>query len=122
MKRTSLPLQRREFITLIGGAAAWPVAARTQQSAKTWRIGFVAGGARPVPLEGSSYAGFLPGMREFGHVDGRDFTIEWRFAEGRYELFPEYAAEFARLKMEVIVTALTSAVIRCDRLIPAHRS
>jgi putative tryptophan/tyrosine transport system substrate-binding protein len=105
-------MRRREFITLIGGAAALgPLAARAQQPARMWRIGFVAGGARPVPLEGSSYAGFLQGMREFGYAAGRDFTIEWRFAEGRYELFPEYAAEFARSKMDVIVTALTAAVI-----------
>jgi putative ABC transport system substrate-binding protein len=96
-------MRRREFITFIGGAAVCPLAARAQQGGKVWRIGFVAGGARPVPLETSAYAGFLQGMRELGYVEGRDFVVEWRFAEGRYELFPEFATEFARLRVDLIV-------------------
>ena len=68
-------MKRRAFIPLLGGAAAaWPLAARAQQTGKVWRIGFVAGGARPVPLEMSAYAGFLQGMRELGYVEGRDFA------------------------------------------------
>jgi putative ABC transport system substrate-binding protein len=104
-------MKRRAFITLLGGAvAAWPLAARAQQTGKIWRIGFVAGGARPVPLETSAYAGFLQGMRELSFVEGRDFVMEWRFAEGRYELFPEFAAEFARLRVDVIVAGASLAV------------
>jgi putative tryptophan/tyrosine transport system substrate-binding protein len=104
-------VNRRTFITLIGGAAAaWPLTARAQQPAKIWRIGFAAGGARPVQLESSPYAGFLRGMHELGYAEGRDFVIEWRFAEGRYELFPDFAAEFARVKVDLIVTALALAV------------
>jgi len=99
-------MRRRKFIALFGGAAAaWPLVARAQQAGKVWRIGLVAGGARPVPLETSAYAGFLQGMRELGYVEGRDFVIEWRFAEGRYELLPEFAAEFARLRVDLIVLA-----------------
>jgi putative ABC transport system substrate-binding protein len=106
-------MERRQFITLLGGAtAAWPLAAHAQQRPKVWRIGFVAGGTRPVPLDSNSpaYGGFLQGMRELAYVEGRDYVIEWRFAEGRYELFTEFAAEFARLRVDVIVTALSQAV------------
>jgi len=102
-------MKRRAFITVLGGAAAaWPLAARAQPG-KVWRIGFIAGGARPVPLDRSPYAGFLQGMRELGYVEGRDFTMEWRFAEARYELFPDFAAEFARLKVDVVVTTFAPA-------------
>src|SRR5262245_16935090 len=107
-------MKRREFIALLGGAAAvsvsWPLAARAQQPRKVWRIGFVAGGARPVPLESSFYAGFLQGMRELGYNEGRDFVIEWRFAEGRYELFPDFGREFARLKVDLIVSSFSGAI------------
>src|SRR5262245_32202709 len=102
-------MKRREFISLLGGAAAWPMAAQAQQLGKVWRIGFIAGGARPVPLERSPFAGFLQGMRELGYVEGRDFTMEWRFAEARYELFPDFAAEFTRLKVDVVVTTFAPA-------------
>src|SRR5262245_52696650 len=105
-------MRRREFITLLGAAAAaWPRAAGAQQPGKVWRIGFVAGGARPVPLESfSTYAGFLQGMRELGYDEGRDFIIEWRFAEGRYELFPDFGMEFARLKVDLIVSSFSGAI------------
>src|SRR5215831_13251752 len=102
---------RREFVALLGGAAAaWPLGARAQQSVKNWRIGFLAGGARPVSLESSVYSGFLRGMREVGYVQGRDFTIEWRFAEGRIELLPDLAAELVRLNVDVIVLGTSAAV------------
>src|SRR5262245_66180146 len=93
-------IKRRELITLLGGAAARPVVGRAQQLGKVWRIGFIAGGARPVPLDRSPFAGFLQGMREMGYVDGRDFTMEWCFPEARYELFPDFAVDFARLKVD----------------------
>jgi ABC-type uncharacterized transport system substrate-binding protein len=103
--------RRREFITLLGGAGAWPMAAGAQRvPGKVWHIGFVAGGARPVPFENGPYIGFQKGMQELGYVEGENLAIEWRFAEGRYELFPEFAREFARLRVDVIVTGLGSAV------------
>jgi putative ABC transport system substrate-binding protein len=104
-------MKRRDFITLLGGTAAtWPLAARAQQTGKVRRVGFVAGGARPFPLETSAYAGFLQGMHELGYIEGRDFVVEWRFAEGRYELLPDFAAEFARLGVDIIVTGASFAV------------
>jgi putative ABC transport system substrate-binding protein len=109
-------MRRREFISLVGGAAAaWPVAARAQQARKVWQIGFLAGATRPVQLGTSVYAGFLRGMRELGYVEGRDFVMEWRFAEGRFELFPELAAELVRLNVDVIVLGGTSAVSGAQR-------
>jgi putative tryptophan/tyrosine transport system substrate-binding protein len=109
-------MKRREFITLLGGAAAsWPLAARAQQARKVWRIGFLAGGTRPMQLESSVYAGFLRGMRELGYVEGRDFVMEWRFAEGRFELFPELAAELVRSNVDVIVLGSTNAVPGAQR-------
>src|SRR5438552_8294615 len=99
------PLQRRDFVTLLGGAAAaWPPAARAQQRGKTWRIAFLSGAARPLSLESSQYGGFPHGMRELGYIEGKDFVIEWRFAEGRSELYPALAAELLRANVDIVVT------------------
>ena len=104
-------IRRREFIALIGGAAAaWPVAARAQQPTKVWRVGFLAGASRPAYLGPSVYGGFTQGMREHGYVEGTDFIIEWRFAEGRFDLFPALAAELVRLNVDVIVVGAGNAV------------
>jgi putative tryptophan/tyrosine transport system substrate-binding protein len=68
-------MTRREFITLLGGAAvAWPIAAHAQQPRKVWRIGFIAGASRPASLEVSQFGGFQQGMREHGYVEGKDFV------------------------------------------------
>ena len=101
-------LRRREFITLIGGAAAWPIAARAQQAGKVWRIGLLTG----VPRETFSglYAGFQQGMRELGYVEGNDFVSDWRSADGRYERLPDLAAELVRLKVDMLVTGLTPGI------------
>ena len=103
-------MRRREFITLIGGAAAWPLTASAQQSGKIWRIGFLAGGARPTSFAGTAYGAFLRGMRELGYAENRDYIIEWRFAEGRLELLPTLAEELVRSNVDVIVTGLTAAI------------
>jgi putative ABC transport system substrate-binding protein len=104
-------MKRREFIALLGGAAAgWPVAASAQWSGKLWRVGFLAGGSQPVALESSAYAGFNLGMRELGYREGIDFVIEWRFAEGRFALFPQLAAELVRANVDVIVLGTGAAV------------
>jgi putative tryptophan/tyrosine transport system substrate-binding protein len=104
-------MRRREFITLLGcAAAAWPQAARSQQRERVRRIGFLGGGSRPISFESSQYGGLLQGLRELDYVEGRDFVIEWRFAEGRNEIIPALAAELVRSNVDVIVLATSMAV------------
>jgi putative ABC transport system substrate-binding protein len=97
-------MQRREFITLLGGtAAAWPFVARAQQqSAKLPTIGFL-GAATRASWELWTNA-FVERLRELGWVDGKTVAIEYRWAEGRSDRYAEIAAEFVRLKVDVIVT------------------
>ena len=108
-------LRRREFITLLGGSAAWPLAARAQQAGKVWRIGLLSGASRSDAS--GLYAAFVQGMRELGYIEGKDFVIEWRSVEGRYERIPEIAAELVRLKVDVIVTGLSAALPTLKRAI-----
>jgi putative tryptophan/tyrosine transport system substrate-binding protein len=97
-------IRRREFITVLGGAAAaWPVAARAQQTGKLPTIGFL-GGTTPSAA-GQGVAAFVQRLRELGWTESRNLAIEYRWAEGRSERFAEIAAEFVRLKVDVIVTA-----------------
>jgi putative ABC transport system substrate-binding protein len=100
---------RREFITLLGGAAAWPLAARAQRPAKLPTIGLL-GSATPSS-EGQQVAAFVQRLRELGWIDGRNVAIEYRWSEGRNERYSEIAAEFVRLKVEVIVTQGTAPVL-----------
>jgi putative tryptophan/tyrosine transport system substrate-binding protein len=95
-------MRRREFVTLLGGAAAWPLAARAQQ-AKLRTIGFL--GATSPSARGNWVAAFERRLRELGWIEGRSVTIEFRWAEGRSERYAEIAAEFVRLNVDVIVTA-----------------
>jgi putative tryptophan/tyrosine transport system substrate-binding protein len=98
-------VRRRDFITLLGGAAAaWPLSARAQQSGKPLTIGFM--GATPS-MESQRVAAFVQRLRELGWVDGRNLAIEYRWAEGRPERVSEIAAEFVRNKVDVIVTVAT---------------
>jgi putative ABC transport system substrate-binding protein len=100
-----LDLRRRQFITLLGGAAvAWPLAARAQQPSKLPTIGFL--GAAPS-IESQRVAAFVQRLRELGWIDGRNLAIEYRWAEGRSEGYAENAAELVRLKVDVIVTSTT---------------
>src|SRR6516225_10216643 len=99
-------MKRREFIMLLGGAAAaWPLAARAQQPGKLPTIGFL-GTSTPADLNQRT-AAFVQRLRELGWLEGRTVAIEYRWAEGRRERFAEIAAEFVRLKVDVIVTAGT---------------
>jgi putative ABC transport system substrate-binding protein len=103
-------MNRREFITLLGGAAvAWPLAARSQQPAKLPTIGFL--GAATLSARSQWVDAFVQPLRELGWIEGRTVAIEYRFAEGRNERMADIAAEFVRLKVDVIVTYSTSAVI-----------
>jgi putative ABC transport system substrate-binding protein len=105
-------MKRRELIALLGGAAAgssllWPLAARAQQPAKLPTIGLL-GPTAPAP---GWIAAFVGRLRDHGWIEGQNVAIEYRWAENRTERFPEFAAEFVRLKVDVIVTGGTPAVL-----------
>jgi putative ABC transport system substrate-binding protein len=103
-------VKRRDFITLIGGAAAgWPLAARAQQPGKLPTIGVLA--ATTASVSGQWVAAFVQRLRELGWMEGRNVAIEVRWAEGRDERSAEIAAEFVRLKVDVIVTWSTTAAL-----------
>jgi len=103
-------VRRREFITLLGGAAAaWPLAARAQQQRKLPTIGFLGTASRSA--WSGWVAAFVQRIGELGWVEGRTIAIEYRWAEGRSERFAEIAAEFARLKVDVILTHNTPPVL-----------
>jgi putative ABC transport system substrate-binding protein len=94
---------RRAFITLLGGAAAaWPLAARAQQGEKRATIGLLGTGAAAAQSQWT--AAFVQRMRELGWTEGRNLTIEYRWAKGNIERLPELAKELVRLKVDVIVT------------------
>jgi putative ABC transport system substrate-binding protein len=101
--------RRREFITLLGGATAWPLAARAQQLAKLPRIGIL--WPNPLAASGHLVDAFRQGLSELGYVEGQNMMIEFRSAEGRMERLPDLAAELVRLSVDVIQTA-TSPTIR----------
>jgi putative tryptophan/tyrosine transport system substrate-binding protein len=103
-------VKRREFITLIGGAAAtWPLSARAQQPGKLQTIGF--SGQSTLSAESELVAAFTQRLRELGWIEGRTITIEYRWLEGRAERFVQIATEFVRLKVDVIVTSGTPQVL-----------
>jgi len=103
-------VKRRDFITLLGGAAAaWPLAARAQQQAKLPTIGLW--GPSTLSAASQRVARFVQRLRELGWTEGRTVTIEYRWAEGRNERAAEIAAEFVRLKVDVIVAQGTPSVI-----------
>jgi putative ABC transport system substrate-binding protein len=100
--------KRRQFITLLGGAAAaWPLAARAQQVKPT--IGILASGSRST--QGNLIATFVQRLHELGWIEGRSVAIEYRWAEGRSERATELAAELVKLKAAVIVTSGTPTVL-----------
>jgi putative tryptophan/tyrosine transport system substrate-binding protein len=102
-------IRRREFITLLGGtAAAWPLAARAQQAKTLPTIGFL---GASTPMNWTHWTGaFVGRLSELGWTDGRTVAIEYRWAEGRSERFAEIAAEFVRLKVDVIVSVGSGAL------------
>ena len=106
-------MKRRDFIALLGGAAAsWPLAARAQRPAKPV-IGFL------LPASPSTFASRIEairqGLRDFGYVDGTNITIEYRWAEGHYERLPELAAELVRSNVDLIVTHGTPGSLAAKR-------
>jgi putative tryptophan/tyrosine transport system substrate-binding protein len=97
-------MKRRAFITLLGGATVgWPLAARAQQPGKLPTIGFL--GTASASVWGPFTDTFVQRLRELGWIEGRTVAIEYRWGEGRIERFAEIAAEFAKIKVDVIVTS-----------------
>jgi putative ABC transport system substrate-binding protein len=97
---------RRELLLSIGIAAgALPFRALAQKDGKVWRVGFLSARLRPASLDGDYHGGFPLGMRELGYVEGKNLTIEWRYAGGDYDRLPSLAKELADLRVDAIVTA-----------------
>jgi ABC transporter substrate binding protein len=113
----SAKIKRREFITLLGGAAAaWPLAARAQRPAKLPTIGYL--GSSTASPQSQWVAAFVQRLHDLGWMEGRTIAIEYRWAEGRTERFQEIAGEFARLKVDVIVTSGTAPALAAKQAAP----
>jgi putative tryptophan/tyrosine transport system substrate-binding protein len=103
-------VKRREFITLVGGAAVWPLAARAQQQVgKVYRIGIL----EPAPraLNGDTFDAFRRGLHEFEYIEGQNLVVEYRSADGHNERFPNLATELARLNVDLILARGTPAAL-----------
>ena len=100
---------RRKLLVVLGAALAAPLASFAQQPGKIWRIGFLAPRSRPTSAEPDVYSAFPQGMRQLGYIEGKNFVIEWRFADGKFERLPGLAAELVQMKVDVIVAAGTVA-------------
>jgi putative tryptophan/tyrosine transport system substrate-binding protein len=103
-------IRRREFITLLGGAAvSWPLAARAQPVGKVYRIGFLGATSH------AEYRRFVEalrvGLRQLGYEEGKNIVIEYRWAEGKYERLPELAAELVKLNVDVLILPGTPTAI-----------
>jgi hypothetical protein len=92
-------LRRRQFITLVGGAAAWPLAARARQAMPT--IGLLHGGTATPVIE-AQLAAFRQGLKEGGYIEGQNLAIEYRWGEGKNERLPELAADLVRRNVNVL--------------------
>jgi putative tryptophan/tyrosine transport system substrate-binding protein len=96
-------MRRRDFIALVGGWAAGPLAAHAQQSGKIWRIGFIAHRYEKF------YDPLFQGLRELGYTEGQNLIVERRYAEGHAERFQDFAAEMVRLKVDAVIVVTTPA-------------
>ena len=105
-------MDRRQLLVVLGSALAAPFAVRAQQQ-RVYRIGFL--GNSTAALEANLVGPFREGLRDLGYVEGRNIVIEFRWAEGKYERFPELIAELVALNVDVIVTAGTPAALAVKR-------
>jgi putative ABC transport system substrate-binding protein len=113
-----LGINRREFITLLGGAAAWPLAARGQQAAKVARIGFL--GLAPAAAWAAPVEALRARLNDLGHVEGKNILIEWRWAETANQL-SEFARQLVRMNVDLIFASSSievEAARQATRTIP----
>jgi putative ABC transport system substrate-binding protein len=114
-------MRRREFISLLGGAAAWPLAARSQQADRMPLIGVLIGYAEDDPEVKARLAAFRAGLAKRGWLEGRNVQIEYRFAAGSSNQHPPLAKELIALRPDVILahtTAVTAALQQETHAIP----
>jgi ABC-type uncharacterized transport system substrate-binding protein len=105
-------MRRRDFITLVGGAAAaWPFSLRAQEAGRTYRIG----GMSPSPRATPYIAAILDELRRFGFIEGQNLTIDWRDYGPHIDLIPEFAADFAKAQVDVILALGESAIRAAQR-------
>ena len=103
-------MERRTFVALVsGGLLAAPFVAEAQAAGKVYRIAYL--GNSSAALESELVAAFRQGLRDLNYVEGQNIAIEYRWAEGRYDRFPAFVAEAVQLKVDVIVTAGTPAIL-----------
>src|SRR5262245_47919913 len=95
-------MRRREFITVLGGAAAWPVAVRAQQLSEVRRLGFL--GSATAAGSAKAVQSLRTGLRELGYVEGTNIAIEFRWAEGNYDRLSQLVAEIIATNVEVLIT------------------
>ena len=106
-------MKRREFITLLGAAAAWPLAARAQQVTRPARIGLLAFGHQEIA--NSPFDAFRDEMRKLGHIDGRTFVLEFLSARGDPNRLQSVAVELSQIPVDVIVTDSGAASIAAKK-------
>ena len=95
-------MKRRGFITLLGGAAAWPLAASAQQAGKVYRIGFL--GSATAAGSAKEVESLRSGLREFGYIEGTNIAVEFRWAEGIYDRLPQLVAELIATNVDLLIT------------------
>ena len=111
-------MKRRAFITLLGGAAAWPLAAQAQRPGKSARLGYLSTGN---PRSTAFFRAFEERLRDLGYIEGQNIVVEYREAEGNVDRLPDLAADLVHLDVNVIVTATapaTRAAMRATTTIP----
>ena len=113
-------LKRREFITLLGGAAAWPLAARAQQPESVRRIGVLSGAAKDTPDLQARLAAFQQVLQQLGWTDGRNVRIDYRWGAGSADNIRRYAAELVALAPDVILATgpTVEQVLQATRTVP----
>ena len=117
-------LRRRDFVMLLGGAAAaWPLAARAQPAERIYRIGFLTPRSHASPTGRDAFsAAFIDGMSKLGYNEGKNLTVEWRYAAGDYARLTGFASELVGINLPVIVTYGTAAGSCRGRLPPSLSS